>query len=56
MLPIGAKVTTDIFQEAISSLLNNLEGVIVNIDGIIVLGADSSEEHMKIASKVLRRV
>ena len=56
MLLMGVKVATDVFQEAMLSLFNDLEGVIVYLDDIIILGSDSFEEHMKIVSEVLRRL
>ena len=56
MLHMGVKVATDVFQQEMSSLFNDLEGVIVHLDGIIILGSASFEEHMKILSEVLRRL
>ena len=56
MLLMGVKVATDVFQEAMSSLFNDLENVIVYLDDIIILGSTSFEEHMKIVSEVLRRL
>ena len=39
MLPMGIKVTLDVFQSAILGLFINIEGVIVYIDDIIIIGA-----------------
>ena len=54
MLPMGVKVTMYVFQEAMSSLFNDLEGVIVYLDDIIILGSASFDKHMKIVGEVLR--
>ena len=56
MLPMGVKVATDVFQQAMSSLFNDLEGAIVYLDDIIILGAESFGEHVMIVSDVLRRL
>ena len=53
ILPMRVNVVTDIFQEAMCSLFNNLEGVIVHLDDISIIGSASFEEHMKIVSEVL---
>ena len=44
MLPMGILVAADIFQEAMGGLFLDLEGVIVYIDDIIILGNSSLED------------
>ena len=56
MLPMGIKVATDVFQSAMANLFCDLEGVIVYIDDILVIGAGPFDEHMKIVDEVLRRL
>ena len=53
---MGIKVATDNFQAAMAGLFNNLEGVIVYIDNIIIIGSASFQEHMKLVGEVLRRL
>ena len=56
MLPIGIKVSSDVFQSAMSGIFIDLEGVIVYIDAIIIIRANNFEEQMKIVNEVLRRL
>ena len=56
MLPMGVKVASDVFQAAMAELFNDLNGVIVYIDDIIILGTEDYEDHVKIVSEVLRRL
>ena len=56
MLPMGVKVATDIFQAAMIELFNDLVGVVVYLDDIIIIGTGSYVEHMKMVSEVLRRL
>ena len=53
---MGIKVATDVFQLAMANLFCDLEGVIVYIDDILVIGAGPFDEHMKVVNKVLRRL
>ena len=53
MLPMGVKVATDIFQAAMIELFNDLVGVVVYLDDIIIIGTGSYVEHMKMVSEVL---
>ena len=45
-LPMGLLVTTDVFQEATGGLFLDLESMIIYIDGIIVLGCGTFNEHL----------
>ena len=53
---MGIKVTLDVFQSPILGLFINIEGVIVYIDDIIIIGAGIFEDHMTALDKVLRRL
>ena len=53
---VGVKVATDVSQEAMPSLFNNLENVIVYLNDIIILRSTSFEEYMKIVGEVLHRL
>ena len=48
------KVTTDIFQTAMSTLFNDLEHIIFYIDDIIIIGSGSYEERMTLVDRILR--
>ena len=56
MLPMGLKVATDVFQAAMLDLFNDLIGVVVYLDNIIVIGASTYEDHIRIVSKMIRRL
>lgn len=56
MLPMGIKVATDIFQAAMGDLFADLEGVVVYLDDILIIGAESYEEHLCMVEEVLRRL
>ena len=56
MLSMVIKVASDAFQSVMSGLFIDLEGVIVYINDIIIIGASTFEEHMSMVNEVLRRL
>ena len=53
---MGIKVATDVFQEAMGSLLLDMEGVVVYLDDILILEATTSKQHLKVVEEVLCRL
>ena len=56
MLPMGLKIASDVFQEAMGELFNDMEEVIVYIDDILVIGTDSYKKHLAVVQEVLTRL
>ena len=55
-LPMGLKVSANIFQAAMSGLFKDLPQVYVYIDDIIIIGSGSYEEHLKDVDKAISRL
>jgi len=56
MLPMGITFSSDVFQQAIGDLFADMEGVVVCLDDILIIGTGSYEEHLVIINEVLRRL
>ena len=56
MLPMGLKIASDVFQEATGELFHDMEQVVVYIEGILIIGTDTFDQHMKVVDEVLRRL
>ena len=48
---MGIKIATNVFQAAMSTLFNDLDGSIIYLDDIIILNSGTCEEHMKLCMK-----
>ena len=46
MLPMGIKVASDVFQQAMRELFADMEEVVVYIDDVIVIGTGTFDEHL----------
>ena len=55
-LPMGLSISSDVFQERMSSLFQDLTHVFVYVDDIIIIGSGSYEEHLKDVSLVIDRL
>ena len=45
MLPMGLKIASDVFQEAMGELFADIENVVVYIDDILIIRTGTFEEH-----------
>ena len=55
-LPMGVNVSPDVFQEKMSSLMQDLEYVRTYLDDLLVISNGSFEEHLQQLGKVLQRL
>jgi len=55
-LPMGAATAPDVFQEKMNNLFNDLEYIRVYIDDLLVISADSFDDHLEKLSEVLQRL
>ena len=55
-LPMGAATAPDVFQEKMNNLFNELEFVKVYIDDLLVISADSFDDHLEKLEVVLQRL
>lgn len=56
ILPMGLSLSTDVFQQMIADLLQDLEQVLVFIDDIIIVGTTTYDKHMKQIQEVMKRL
>ena len=56
MLPMGIKVASDVFQSSMNGLFIDMEGVVVYLDDILIIGVGSYEDHLVTLFKVLLRL
>ena len=52
-MPMGLKISADVFQRELSMIFQNMPYVLVYIDDILVITKGSYEQHLQAVEKVL---
>ena len=55
-LPMGLKISADVFQREMCKLMDGIEGVLIYIDDLLIITKGSFEEHILVVEQVLEKM